>query len=90
MPENEILDWDPDKRIQNLARHGLDFRDLAHFSWGANQPRRSDRLGEVRYVELGNFRGKPHVVVYTIRDEVIRIISFRRAKRTEVTRYEST
>lgn len=87
MSNDVILDWDPRKRIQNLTCHGLDFQDLVEFNWGANSPRRSDRHGEERYVELGDFRGKPHVVVYTVRNGVVRIISFRRAKTIEVSRY---
>lgn len=89
MPNDLNLDWDPNKRIQNLARHRLDFQDLTGFDWDSATYRRSDRFGEMRYMAINLFNGKIYSVVYTLRNGVRRIISFRRANRKEETDYEN-
>ena len=81
--DGQILTWDDNKRILNLANHGLDFNDLGEFDWNSLNHQRSDRGKEVRYVAPGYFRGKMHIVVYTERQDLTRVISVRRAKQRE-------
>jgi uncharacterized DUF497 family protein len=82
------LEWDERKRGANLAKHGLDFADAERFDWdGATikpDPRSYD---EQRYWAYGMMDGRLHLVAYTLRDEAIRIISFRRANKRERKRY---
>ena len=82
--DDRTYEWDDNKRILNLANHQLDFEDVEEFDWDAALRRRSDRDNEIRYIAIGSFRGKTHVVVYTIRQDAIRVISFRRANDKEV------
>ena len=82
--DRRTYEWDHNKRILNLANYQLDFRDVEEFDWDSAVRRRSDRGNEIRYVAIGDFRGEIHVVVYTIRQDVIRVISFRRANDKEV------
>ena len=89
MQNDEILDWDRRKRIQNMARHGLDFHDLSGFDWDSATLRRSNRFGEEQFLAINRFKGKIYAVVYTRRDSSRRIISFRRANRNEATEYEN-
>ena len=78
---------DSDKRILNLLNHRLDFRDVDEFDWDAAKHWRSDRRGEIRYSATSTFRGKMHTVIYTERQDVTRVISFRRANKQEERRY---
>ena len=80
-------DWDDNKRDLNLLIHGLDFRDVDEFDWDSAVQQRSDRGSETRYSATSTFRGKLHTVIYTERQDLTRIISFRRANKREVRRY---
>ena len=80
-------EWDENKRALNLLYHNLDFREVDYFDWDAATRRRSDRGNEVRHTATGMFRGKLHTVVYTEREGLTRIISFRRANKQEVRRH---
>ena len=89
MPDanDRIYDWDENKRAQNLRRHGLDFNDVAEFDWDDAARWRSDRGNEISFIATGRFAGKLHTVVYTERQEIVRVISFRRANKKEEERY---
>jgi uncharacterized DUF497 family protein len=78
-------DWDEEKARANLARHGVRFEAIYRFDWAGavrSEDARYD-YGEVRLVALGKIGDRAHVVVYTTRSEVIRIISLRKANRRE-------
>jgi len=81
--------WDETKRQINLAKHGLDFAEVAEFTWEdaivARDARRD--YGEVRYRAWGLFRGVMHSVAFTRNGGVVRVLSFRRANRMERKRY---
>ena len=89
MPDanNRKYDWDDNKRDLNMRHHGLDFNDVAEFDWDNAVHERSDRGGETRYVAVGVLRDKLYAVVYTERQGITRIISFRRANDKEEIRY---
>jgi uncharacterized DUF497 family protein len=83
--------WDKTKAKQNQTKHGVSFADtFAVFEdVGALT---LDQLvgGEERHVTIGmDAFGRVLVVVYTWRGDNIRIISARKATRTEVRQYES-
>jgi uncharacterized DUF497 family protein len=46
--------------------------------------------GESRYLAIGLYRGREITVVYTVRDEKIRLISARRARKNERELYWKT
>lgn len=84
------LDWDEPKRIANLTKHGLDFKDAP----GVLQSRyRLDvdviRGGEMRTQSFAYVLNVLRVltVVHTPREGCIRIISFRPASQTETEFY---
>jgi uncharacterized DUF497 family protein len=72
-------------------KHGVSFADTV----GVFEDSRALTLrqmvhGEIRHVTVGmDAFGHVLVVVYTWRDEIIRIISARKATRTEIRQYES-
>ena len=84
--------WSSEKAARNLARHGVSFEE-AETVFGDPQgrivtdPRHSEE--EERYVLLGlSHRQRMLAVMFTERDEQVRIISARQATRRERRDYE--
>lgn len=85
------IHFDPAKAAANVKKHGVSFADVEGVFYDALAIHREDpdALGEARFVALGiGSAGEILVVVYTMRGDVIRIISARRATRREVKTYE--
>jgi uncharacterized DUF497 family protein len=83
------FEWDEAKRAANLAKHGLDFADLARFDWAAAiviASRRRD-YGKDRFQAFALVDGRLSQVTFVRRGLVNRIISFRRASRRERRRH---
>ena len=86
------FEWDETKRQTNLHQHRVDFvRVLAAFSDPDRKSAIDDRkdYGEVRFNLLAKVGGRVFHVTYTLRGDVIRIISARKANEREQKRYES-
>lgn len=83
------IDFDPAKDAENLAKHGLSLGTFAGFDAEAAVSI-DDRYdyGEVRYRAFGRIDGVGHCLVFTIRDDKRRLISFRRAREKEMRRHE--
>ena len=82
--------WDENKRLANLAKHGVDFQDLEALEWERAlifEDRRRD-YGETRFIAMAPLGKRLHVVVYVERGGERRIISARRANSREVAFYE--
>ncbi|MDZ7288811.1 MAG: BrnT family toxin [candidate division KSB1 bacterium] len=83
--------WDPKKAASNLKKHGIDFADAVGVfedDWALTLEEQYF-AGEQRYVSIGtDFLGCIVVVVYTYRNDDIRIISARRATKREREAYE--
>ena len=79
-------DWDADKAEANLAKHGVPFEAIYAFDWDKAFQRIDDRFdyGEERRVALGTVGQRPHVVVYVLRGDTIRLISMRKANPREI------
>jgi len=82
-------EWDEAKRIENLVRHGVDFRAATGFDWESavifDDRRRN--YGEARFLAYGALAGRLHVLVHTLRSERTRVISLRKANRRERAAY---
>lgn len=86
------FEWDEAKNEQNIAHHGIDFVDVGMMFAYVMLTRLDDRLeyGEERWISIGMLGPGRAVVVWTERDEeVVRIISARRANKDERRRYET-
>ena len=81
------FEWDSEKRLTNLSKHGVDFAEIARFEWERALIASELRSGERRLVALGLLAGRLHVVVYVHRGANRRIISLRKANRREERRY---
>ncbi len=80
-----ILNWDENKNRINILKHGIDFYDIAEASENQMLVKRDERAdyGEIRYIGIGTIFSIEVVIVWTIRDESIRIISARKANKKE-------
>ena len=76
-------EWDERKRLSNLEKHGLDFFDVDIVFEATHVELPSSHTNETRYLAIGTLEGRFVTIVYTVRGEVIRIISFRRARHEE-------
>jgi uncharacterized DUF497 family protein len=85
-----VFEWDEQKRLANLAKHGLDFLDApaVFASPMVITPDRRRAYPEERWAALGKLRGMVVYLAYTWRGDQIRIISRRRASRKERRIYE--
>jgi len=84
--------WDPRKAVINLKKHGIDFADAVGVFEDETALWQEDTrdYGEERFVALGtDFLGRLLVVVFTFRNENVRIISARKATESERKTYES-
>ena len=81
--------WDEAKRRSNLAKHGVDFRDLAEFDWdnAVLEEDDSEAYGERRERATGLIGGVLHVYIYTLRGEEDHAISLRLATKPEKRKY---
>ena len=74
-------EWDEEKRAANLAKHGLDFADVERgFDWHTSIAIDPDVIdSEVRERDLGLLQGRVVLLVWSDRDDSVRIISLRPA-----------
>lgn len=77
--------WDANKDAANQAKHLVGFRQAVETFKGFQLTREDTRraYGERRFTALGEYEGAVLCVVYTVRNEHIRIISAWRAGRHE-------
>jgi len=82
--------WDKNKANANLSKHGINFADaVSVFSDELAITVSEDRFEEERFITIGtDLFNRILVVVYTLRDHEIRLISARKATRNERRQYE--
>jgi len=78
-----LFEWDKHKRAASLSKHHIDFEDAKHIFEGPVFESVQHRGGEDRTLAIGRLEGIEIVVVYTVRGNRRRIISARRAHRSE-------
>jgi uncharacterized protein len=85
------FEWDDKKRLSNLQKHKIDFVRACQIFDGFTVDFEDNRYdyGEDRYIAVGETNGQILTVVYTYRDEIIRLISARQATRYERNLYYS-
>ena len=83
------FEWNEAKRAANLAKHGVDFTLIMDFEWETALvwPDTREDYGELREVALGFIGARLHAVVFAERDDVVRIISLRKATKKETKFY---
>jgi uncharacterized protein len=85
------FEWHEVKAESNLNKHGVSFKEAQsafYDPYQENIPDKSHSFGEPRYLCVGlSERGRVLAIVYTERDETIRIISAREATKREEVEY---
>ena len=79
------IEWDEAKRKSNIKKHGFDFVDTVKVFDGATFTINDDRFdyGKNRYITLGMLEGIVVRIAHFEEDELIRIISMRKATKNE-------
>lgn len=86
------FEWDKNKALENYRKHGINFEEAKtvfndFFATTIYDPDHS--INEDRFIDLGrSSKGRILVVVYTERNETIRLISSRVATKRECWHYE--
>jgi uncharacterized protein len=84
------FDWNTAKAANNLRKHGVAFEFAAAVFADVNRVERRDSdpsRDEERWATVGLIEGVEIFVVYTVRGEVTRLISARKASRYEREEY---
>ena len=86
------FEWDEEKRLANIRKHGVDFLDAALVFEGETIEWVDDRddYGEERIIALGLSGLNVLRLTFTLRGEIIRIISVQRASKNDQKRYVKT
>ncbi len=91
-PESEMeFEWDEDKKFKNWQKHGIDFAEAALMFENpiiSQEDTRRD-YGEKRFIAIGQYDGKYQMIVYTFRNDKIRLISARKASEDEKRKYQA-
>lgn len=84
------IDYDPEKSKKNIRDRNLSFDLVADFEWETAVTYEDTRKNypERRFVAMGFLNKRLHVVCFTTIGENYRIISFRKANKREVKKYE--
>lgn len=84
------VSYDPAKNEWNIVERDLSFEQVAQFDFDTAlfiEDTRRD-YGETRWQALGFLDGRLHMLVFAETGAGIRVISFRKANKREVGRYE--
>jgi len=85
------FEWNDTKRKSNIIKHGIDFIDAPMIFDGYTLTIEDNRFdyGEERFVTLGILDGRVVTVIHTESEDLIRIISIRKATKYEEEAYFS-
>lgn len=81
-----MYEWDPIKRLSNIQKHQLDFIDAPLvFEGPILRARAKTVANEQRWLATGLLHGVAVTMIYTTRNNTIRLISMRKARHAEET-----
>jgi uncharacterized DUF497 family protein len=85
------IEFDPAKDALNRHKHGVSLALAARIDWLGMLAIPDNRrpYGEERYIAATPIDDRLYVVVFTIRNDTLRVISLRKANRREIKRYET-
>ena len=83
------IEYDPQKSYTNSLEHGIDF-EQAQVLWSDPDLIQVKAMteDEPRYLVVGMIDGRHWTAVITYRSDVVRIISVRRSRQSEVNLYD--
>ena len=83
------IEYDENKNRENIAKHGLSFQEAQQLDWESAliiEDNRQD-YGEKRFRAMALLGNRLTVFVFTLRQNNIRAISFRKANKREINQY---
>jgi uncharacterized DUF497 family protein len=80
------IEFDPAKDAANIAKHGVSLARAAKLAGIVAVE--DNRFAEPRFRLYGTIDGIAHCAAVTMRGNVVRVISLRRAHRKEIRRYD--
>jgi uncharacterized DUF497 family protein len=83
------FEWDEIKSSTNLIKHGISFDDASEVFYGPVIVRGSNRNNEERWIAIGKSHDRIVTVIFTRRNEFIRIISARYPRPDEKRAYRN-
>ena len=86
------FEWDDNKNKSNIIKHGISFETASHVFLDNNRIEKYDEIHSIdedRYITIGMIGNVAVIVmvVYTERENTIRIISARKATKREMEEY---
>lgn len=83
------IEFDRDKNVANVAKHGVDMAAAAEFDFetAVTWTDTCESYGETRTIAVGFIARRLHVLVFTMRGRKLRVISLRKANRKESAAY---
>ena len=85
------IEFDPEKNNKNIIERSLSFEKVKNFDFKTALFEIDNRrdYGETRIIALGYIEERLHVLIFTKREDAIRVISLRKANKKERLRYEN-
>jgi uncharacterized DUF497 family protein len=84
------FEYDLDKSQSNKVKHGVDFEEAQELWCDVYRVElQAQSVTEPRFMIIGKMQGKHWSAIVTYRGAMIRIISVRRSRESEVNLYES-
>ncbi|OQX58297.1 MAG: toxin [Helicobacteraceae bacterium 4484_230] len=86
------FEYDENKSKINKEKHGIDFVEAQNLWQNENALIIPANIvdDEIRYALISLFKDKCYVAIYTLREDVYRIISVRRCRKNEEKSYDET
>ena len=86
------IEYDPNKNRRNIKKHGISFDLAERFEWDTALIWEDTRYnyGETRFCALGYIEIRMYHLVFTYRDDTVRVISLRKANKREIKHYAET
>lgn len=81
------IEFDPAKDAANIAKHGVSLSWALDFEFRAVVNDQRADYGEVRFNAFGLIDGVTYCMTFTLRGEVVRVVSLRQARAKEYRRY---
>jgi len=83
------FEFDPAKSLANEAKHGINFVAAQHMWEDENRLEiRARTVGEARWMIVARIDEQVWAAIVTYRDDKVRLISVRKARKDEVRLYE--
>lgn len=81
------FEWDEEKNRANVVKHGISFDEASDIFYGPIVVKGSHRSNEERWIAIGKSNERIVTVIFTRRNDLIRIISARHPRSDEKRAY---